>query len=1010
MNGSLLRRAALVGGLAPLAAGAAGAVALETAALTLTATSAEAQTTSANLRGYITGTGGSPVPNAQVTTRLIETNQLRTTTTNEAGFYYLAGLRPGQYEVSVRRIGVQPITRALRLPIGETVDLNLTTTEATAQLSAVVVTTDRGRETRTSEVSTNISREQIQNLPNFERNVLDLARLAPGMTAQDPTSTDKVLSAGGQPPEAINIFVDGASYKNDVLRGGVVGQDASKGNPLPQGAIQEFRVLTQNYKAEYQRAASAIIVATTRSGTNQSQADLFAYGVGKAYVARDAFTAEHGGARPNYQRLQAGGNIGGPIVRDKLFYFGTYELNFRDEPAYIRFSGDSGNAPIALRNQLRPYLGQQAQQFREHLGLGKLTWNASEQNTLDVSTTIRHDDDFRGFGGTTSFESAENLKINTYTSVANFKHAGSKYLNEAQLSSQFFTWEPVAKNFNTIGRDYAGLLRIGGKDTKQDFQQNRVTLRDDITRAGVRLGGDHVFKGGASVDLLSYSGTKYFVGNPIFFYRADTNPQYNYNYPQEAQFGFGNPTIKTNNTQIGAYIQDDWSVGRRLVLNLGIRWDGETNMINNNYVTPQPLADSLRGPLNAQLYRTQPLPNGTTRQVRVIDELGGLNRFITTGRADRPMYKKAFQPRLGASYDLGGDGRTVVFGGGGLYYDRNYWNTLFDEQFRRQYRVLDVQFRASCGAGSPANCAVFDPKYYDPAQLRTLSGSAGVPEVFLVANDLTPPSTTQMSAGIRQAIGNEQLTVSYNGLRGRNYMNFVAASPYGGVGPNYATVFVTDDRVKTWYNALQVQIERPLRPDIRFGGAIAYTLGRSEEQGQSTDLFWGFDDRYPTVADRPRLRAPGDQRHAVVANAIVRLPYDLRLSTIGTFGSGIAQNATNASAGWGQYQQYTYTFTPATRPFLGLGHVFATQAIDFRLEKGISLLSGQRVAILADVFNAFNTANYSCYATTINPPDPAHPTVNTNANYGQPGCAGLGRRLQVGLRYGFEPNVSTMSR
>lgn len=988
VHGPIGRRLALIGMRMAVAAGL-GILAAPTAA--------SAQTATGNVRGYVTGPGGAPVPDAQVSARLTATNQMRGTSTNEAGFFYLAGLRPGSYEITARRIGLAPQSRTVQVPIGQTVDINFSTSEIATQLAAVEVTaTAAGAQTRTSEVGTNISREQIENLPNFERNVLDLAKLVPGITAQSVNNGDKFFASGGQPAEAVNVFVDGATYKNDVLRGGVVGQDASKGNPFPQGAIQEFRVLTQNYKAEYQRATSAIIVATTKSGSNQTEVDLFAYGVGKSYVARDEITLRRNGARPNYQRLQAGGNIGGPIVRDKLFYFGTYELNFRDEPAYITLGGDTSRAPASLVQQLRGYTGQQTQQFREHLGLAKLTWNASEQHTVDGSLTIRRDDDFRGFGGQTAYEAAENLRINTTTGVVNWKYAGNRWLNEAQLNTQYFTWNPTARDFNTIGRNYFGLLRIGGKDTDQNFTQNRISLRNDVTRGGIRLGGDHVFKGGASVDFLEYSATKFFVGNPIFNFRSDEN----YATPFEAIVGFGDPTIARNNVQIGAYIQDDWSIGRQLVLNLGIRWDAETNMINNDYVTPQPLADSLRGVLNPQLFVEQPpaQAGGAVRQVRVIDQLGGIDRYLTSGRSDRPAYMKAFQPRVGASFDLFGDGRTVLFGGAGLYFDRNYWNTLLDEQFRRQFSVLSVNFRADC-TGVP-NCAAFDQKYYDPAQLRTLVSSVGRPEVFLVANDLKPPRTTQMSAGVRQTLGPALLTVSYNGLRGSNYMNFVRASPWGGPGGGYNTVFVADDRVKTWYDAIQMQVERPLRVDTRWGGSIAYTLAKSEEQGQSTDIFWGFDDRYPTVGERPRLRAPGDQRHAIVANGTVRLPADIRLSSIVTLGSGIAFTATDASRGWEPFNQRPYVYSPPTRAFLGVGHVFATQNLDMRVEKDFAF-GGQRASLLFDLFNALNSDNFGCYDATIIPtPD------GTNPNYGRPGCAGLGRRLQVGLRYGLRPAMN----
>jgi hypothetical protein len=957
------------------------------------------QTSTGNIRGYITGANGAPVPDAQITARMPATNETRGTTTNSSGFYYLGGLRPGVYELTVRRVGVQPQTRPVTMRIGETLDLNVSTTDVAAQLATVQVTSARtGTETKTSEVGTNISREQISNLPNFERNVLDLAKLTPGMSAQSVNNTDKFIAAGGQPPEAVNIFVDGASYKNDVLRGGIVGQDASKGNPLPQGAIDQFRVLTQNYKAEYQKAASAIIVATTKTGSNRPEADLFAFGVGKAYVAKDAFTARTGGARPDYKRIQAGGNVGGPIIKDKLFYFGTYELNFRDEPAYITLGPDTALAPASILAQLRPFTGQQAQQFREHLGLGKLTWNASEANTVEGTFSIRRDNDFRGFGGQTAFSAAENLRINTYTTVVNFKHASNTWLNEAQVNSQFFTWNPTAKDFSTIGKNFFGLLRIGGKDTDQDFKQDRLGFRDDISRGGLTfLGGDHAVKGGVGVDFLSYTGTKNFVGNPVFNFRAAPEQ---FATPFQAQVGFGDPTIKKHNVQFGGYIQDDWSVTRALTLNLGLRWDAETNMINNDYVTPAPLADSLRQAFaNGVLIVDQSFGNNQTRNVNVIQELGGIDRYLTTGRKDRPMYLKAFQPRLGASYSLP-DEKTVLFGGAGLYFDRNYWNTLFDEQFRRQFQVITIDFSNTCAAGQK-NCAPFSNALFDPNALRALGSAVGAPEVFLVANDMVPPRTIQFSAGIRRSIGSDLVTVSYNGLRGRNFMNFVRGSPFGGGGLPYSTVFVADDRVKTWFDALEIQYQRSLTEGRKWGGGLAYTLSKSTEQGQSQDLFWGFDNRFPTVADRPRLVAPGDQRHAIVANGVFRLPYEFRFSTIVNLGSGIAVNATDASQGFATGQQHTFVFQPPTRAFLGIGHVFGFQNLDVRLQKDIRFASMQTAAVVVDLFNALNSQNFGCFNTTINPPNP--PQNNSNVNFGKPGCAGLGRRLQVGLRYGFHP-------
>ncbi|MFL5580952.1 MAG: carboxypeptidase regulatory-like domain-containing protein [Gemmatimonadaceae bacterium] len=959
-----------------------------------------AQTSTSNLRGYVRTASGAPVADAQVAARSVDNNQTRGTTSTASGYYYLGGLRPGRYEITFRRIGFAPQTETVQLLIGQTRDLNFTAAEAAAQLSTVVVTGGQpGTETRTSEVGTNITRDQIENLPNFERNFLDIAKLAPGMTASQPNNTDKFLAAGGQPAEAVNVFVDGATYKNDVLKGGVVGQDASRGNPFPQGAVQEFRVITQNYKAEYQKAGSAIITATTRSGTNTWDAELFGYGVPKGLTARDAFTVSKGsGIEPNYTRTQAGGSLGGPIVRDKLFFFGTYELNFRDEPQYVR-PGTTTPPPGLDPSQ---YEGRFISEFREHLGFGKLTWVPTDRSTVDAGVTLRHDADFRGFGGQTAYEAAENIAVDVFTGVANWRRAGDRWLNEAQVNLQNFTWNPTPTNPGLIARNYEGLIRVGGKEAGQDWNQQRLSLRDDVTRAGVQLFGDHAFKMGGSVDFLSYEATKnFFFTTPLYTYV----PGNNYATPVRARFGFGDPTIGTHNTQFGVYAQDDWNVTRRLTLNLGLRWDGETNMINNSYVTPQPLADSLRL-LAGNLVIQQSLPSGS-RTVSPISSLGGLENFLTTGSSDRPMYKKAFQPRVGASYDVSGDGRTVVFGGVGIYYDRNYWNTLFDEQFRRQYSQLDINFSDNCNGAFA--CVPWDPRYEDPAQLRTL-GYATAPEVFLIANDLRPPKTHQFSAGLRQALGGYQLTLSYNGIRGYNFMNFVRASPWGGPETtpthNYNTVFITDDNVRTYYNALQFQAQRPLLETSRWGGGLSYTLGKSQERGKSTDIFWDFNDAHPTVSDMPKVLAPGDQRHAITANAVVRLPAQFIVSSIVTLGTGIALTATDASGGWGPYQQQPYTWTPPGRPFLGMGHVFATQNMDLRVEKPFTVGVGQQASLVADLFNAFNSSNWGCYETTIIPTGDQPNDAGWRSRFGRPQCAGLGRRLQLGLRYGYRARAS----
>src|SRR5262249_31785467 len=195
----------------------------------------------------------------------------RSAVTSANGFYAIGGLQPGQYQVTVRMMGFGDQSRGMRLLVGQTLDANFDLAAAAVALEGLTAVAAPVQETRTSEVATNVTREQVESLPTPDRNFLGLAVLAPGTQLQGDRldGQRKTFTAGAQPAEQVNVFIDGASYKNDLLQGGVAGQDASRGNPFPRNAIREFRVITQNYKAEYQKASSAIITATTQSGTNR---------------------------------------------------------------------------------------------------------------------------------------------------------------------------------------------------------------------------------------------------------------------------------------------------------------------------------------------------------------------------------------------------------------------------------------------------------------------------------------------------------------------------------------------------------------------------------------------------------------------------------------------------------------------------------------------------------------------------------------------------------------------
>ena len=312
------------------------------------------------------------------------------------GSYILLGLLPATYQPTVRHIGNGAQARNVEVAVGATVIADYVLGTQAVEVAGVEVRGTRPViETRTSEVATNIRPEQIQSLPLSDRNFLDLAGLAPGISILNNglNNTVKTFAGDALPADNVNVFIDGASYKNDLTSGGVAGQDASRGNPFPQNAIQEYRVITQNYKAEYQKASSAIITATTKSGGNKWEGSLFFYGQGKSLIGTDSLPLKNAAfpdsgpvAKPEYARYQVGASVGGPLVKDRLFFFGSYEGNYQNRANTVAFNADAaaplGRYPALDTVNLSQYNGQFVSPFRSSLGFGKLTFVPSTSHTL----------------------------------------------------------------------------------------------------------------------------------------------------------------------------------------------------------------------------------------------------------------------------------------------------------------------------------------------------------------------------------------------------------------------------------------------------------------------------------------------------------------------------------------------------------------------------------------------------------------------------------------------------
>ena len=965
-------------------------------------TSVYAQTTTGTVKGTVTS-GGALVGSAQIQVRNPATGVSRGTTTHDDGSYVLPGLPPATYQLSVRRIGSEPQTRTIVVQIGATQIQNFDLTQQAAQLETVLVQSAAASETQTSESATNVTQAQISKLPTPSRNFLDLAQLSPGVTVTEDRVNGqfRTVQAGGQAPSAVNLFIDGTSFKNDLTQGGIAGQDASRGNPFPRNAVQEYRVISQNFKAEYQKATSAVITATTKSGTNVWSGNALIGYQNKSMVALDSFqrvdkknTPNY--SKPDYNRTLAALSIGGPIIKDKVFVFGSYEGNYQNRNNRVAIpTPPSGFAALDTVN-LTQYNGTFGSPFRETLLFGKITDQINDRSTAELSISNRHETDVRDFGGNNAFSTANN--VHNYNTAVQLKHSffTGPWLNEALVS---YTRFHRGFSPNTPGTPHrvfilpsACCFEVGSGRSTQEYIQKGPGFRDDITYTGFQLAGDHVFKGGLSANFPTYDVNKNNDATPVFEYQNIRNvgfgdQVYNYASPFQLRYGTGDPLLKASNKQFGAYVQDDWSPVRRLTFNIGVRWDYETNMLNTDYVTPQQAVDTL------------------TRYASNLIHPLDLSRYIANG-SNRKPFKGAFQPRLGFSYSLDEAGKTTVFGGWGLYYDRIPFDVAIDEKQKITHPTYFTVF-APKGQTPIGSEVAWSDSYLsaDKATLDAISKASGKPELWLIDNKFKIPKSTQYSVGLRQVFGDFSGTVSYASQTGTDQFTLnlanVALNPGGGCCRNpfdwgahgYANIIYSSNEAKTWYHAVNVQLDRAYkRPSLSsfgWGAGVALTFARRWLQGVDN---LGDTFAFPSAAEIPKHAAPNDEKTRIVANWITDIPYlfGIQWSGLATFG--------------GQYRidagcsRFCSSGDAATNPRLVGGFTvpgtFPYQNIDMRLRKDFPNFGRSNMAfgITLDVFNVLNHGNLGCY-NTGNPTDP---------NYGKAGCTVTdARRYQLGAEYNF---------
>lgn len=958
--------------------------ALAAAVLLALGGAAQAQLSTATIKGQV----ASAAANTVVTAVNTANGATYKASTRADGSYVLTGLAPGAYEIRVGSGKTQQVT----VSVGETATVDLGS--AAGQQITIVGNAQR-QDVTGSEIGTVVSRRLIEALPQVTRNFLSSADLAPGVRFETDNSGNTKVQSGGMNQDTLNVFIDGVSQKNNILRGGLVGQDSTRGNPFPQSAIGEYRVLTQNYKAEFDQVAGAAITAVTRSGGNTFSAEAYVDRTGTSWREKSVFEKERekAGAKllPS-TKTEYGFAAGGAIVPDRLHFFVAYDGKRIEDSRQIvpkqldAFSSNAGG----LVSSIRGFAGTQVDTFSEDLLFGKIDAQLAPDQRLTATVRLRKESDRTPESRDLSAPGNDTDKRNDETRF-DLKHewSGNGWLNEARLGYEDARWNPhsassepffkykVSRGEPQLLKNQQDVIFMGGSPNAQDRAQKGTLLSNDFTYSAMP---GHVLKAGVKAKAMQYElgGTAFSVdtvevlldrntGNPYFANGLCTGTNISNGGLSSDQCKISRAiapsTANFDNTQVGLYLQDDWTVSKQLELNLGLRWDYETNMLNNDYVTPADRVAALKG-LDGERYGIKPAAGQTYAQSLA---KGGVNidDYIANGNS-RKSYKGALAPRLGLSYDLTGNRNSVLFGGFGRSYDRTMANHALDEK----------QKNAQPGG-----------------------------EIWLVKNDVKMPYSDQFSVGLRQALGSWNAEVTLSRVEGHNqfqwfggnrdanggYATQSSIDPLWG-GPNgYGTLILGDTIGRSRTDALLVKLAKPYTRASGWQAQLAYTYSNAKTTHKEWDdnIFdWTYGKPGSARGWNPN-KLVAEHRVVAAGMADTLLPWGLTVAGKITWDSGLPRRITNCAAGWSQCV-YVKGDTPDF------------QQVDVSLSKAFAF-AGQSVSLRLDVLNLFNKTNYGGFDDWGGGPgNPQNAVGGDNPNLGKPNSIrGDTRTFRLALAYKF---------
>ncbi|MEZ5354749.1 MAG: TonB-dependent receptor [Bryobacteraceae bacterium] len=996
--------------------------------------SAQSAADRSEVGGVVTDPSGARIPDVAVTLRNPDTGFERTAVTGALGVYRFLVLPPGRYDLRFEKAGfLTGVTSAVVLTVGQiaSVDAELRV-GASNEVIEVSTALEMVESERTSQSST-MEQRLVRDLPIDRRDYLAFTLLAPGVVDSAALADNSDFRVAATPTSGLSFYGSNGRGNSITVDGGAANDDGGGVRPtLSQEAIQEFQVNRSNYSAELGGASGGVINIVSKSGSNTAHGSAFGFFRHQSLDAGDPFARvlDEGGAprriKPDAKRQQAGFSLGGPVRRDRTFYFAALEILNRDESNVVSLLTDRSifgptreqeailaQLPTSPAGQLRAALSSPA----STVALFENNGGVTPFSTNDYKTSLRIDH---------STTPNDQLFLRANAAWSKDTNASTRALVGSSRGSDFRYWDntlaggwthvlrPSLLNDIRILGNYSDQtvsslepfgpeLNINGFGffNKDIFLPNVTLMKKlEIRETLSAFRGRHGFRAGALLNIRhNRSDTQTFFGgrftfgplpgslvNPVLARTTITSLQaFNLGLPQFYQQGFGDPVVSALYPFYGFFVQDSWKATSRLTLDLGLRYDVDT--------------------------RKSPLPTDWNN----------------------------LAPRFGLSWDPWGDGKTSVRGGYGIFYSPIYFqidyvvNALGLIDGRRQIPQVFTTIQTQ-GAASAANIyrtlraqgviGVPTPtRRIAPADLTqfgiAVSQTGPVPPfsvLFSNASDYASPYSQQTSFGIERQVGAD-MSVGISGIyvrtlkigraRDKN-LRPAPVDPALGirvwrtqdfVNPLLFQDNVYESTANSFYAGLILEFRRRFSRSFSLSGNYTFSKATDEVTDYNSD-FQAFDQ---TNLRAERALSSFDQRHKVVLFGVWEAPGGIQLAPIFRGNSG---RPFNLLAGVDlNSDRHPTTDRPAfAGRNTGLGPAFYT--FDARLSKHFSVgTDHRRLTLLVEGFNLANHLNYASVNNTVGAiAGPFNLQGRDDRTPSQPlgfTSASDTRRIQAGIRLTF---------